>query len=153
MKLSIALPLAKAYPATLSQNLAKYTLQMTMDKGKWCWSRAERWGTSACSFKIVVLSYPWSYSGKWWLHFILSTIELSKHFFWSPPHNCDSPRGCSWWYQSLFLSCFRSLRCEPIIQRSPRGKAVMKVIDKLETMKSDIALTNVCTYLISQLYS
>ena len=27
----------------------------------------------------------------------------------------------------------------------------MKVIDKLETMKSDIALTNVCTYLISQL--
>ena len=28
----------------------------------------------------------------------------------------------------------------------------MKVIDKLETMKSDIALTDVCTYLISQLY-
>jgi len=42
MKLSVALPVAKAYAATLSQNLAKYTLQMTMDKGKWCWSRAER---------------------------------------------------------------------------------------------------------------
>ena len=31
---AVALPVAKAYPATWSQNLAKYTLQMMMDKGK-----------------------------------------------------------------------------------------------------------------------
>ena len=53
----------------------------------------------------------------------------------------------------MFLNCIRALRCEPIIQRSPRGKAVLKVIDELERMKSDDALTSVCTYLISQVYS
>ena len=52
----------------------------------------------------------------------------------------------------MFLNCIRALRCEPIIQRSPRGKAVLKVIDELERMKSDGALTSVRTYLISQVY-
>lgn len=45
------------------------------------------------------------------------------------------------------------MKDEPIIQRSPRGKDVLKVLEELEAMQSNEEVTYVATSLISRIYS
>lgn len=56
-------------------------------------------------------------------------------------------------YLSFFLECIRKLRCEPIVQRFPRGKLVEKLLVYLEESQPNDSLTGVATSLTSKVYS